>query len=438
MSSTDSIIMAQQYQQPPRTYSPLPQTDSPQHGPSNPYPSPINPGNPIKRQPLSPNPQSPYGSPNNIQLPNQVFSSPYYGSHANGASANHSYNPYQQPGSAANPSSNQIHSYGSQVSSPYSPNTHYNPYATTNSPSINHNYNTMPAPPSQPGPSGAMGPPSRPAVDKPTDINELGDVMAGSGVDLREEEAALSFAFNRAQQRREGGYGATSGGSNYTAPRENHYMQNAPGDRNSFYGAGTLNQSPEPQKSDEEIGAEARKKALRVKSEIHSYHLNDPFLYPKNLIEIMKKQAQTMQVSIPFGGHLNPLARPGSPPRELYVQGPDKNWVLKMLTSEDLLDVGSPYAEILALVSLATQERIRGLVEDAAALAKGRRIGSHGVVPLELADLAKGSGASETVAGLPTPSNSAVSPTSNPLKRMLTSLYCCKHMLTAIQAPIPR
>ena len=270
-----------------------------------------------------------------------------------------------------------------------------------------------------------MGPPSRPATDKPTDINELGDVIAGTGIDLREEELALSNAYSRAQQRQDSGYGANSAVSNHAAPRDNYYMQNVPGDRNSFYGAGTFNQYPGPPKSAEEIAAEARKKALRTKSEIQSYHLNDPFLYPKSLATLIKKQARNMQVVIPTVGHYNSQARPDAPPRQLIVQGPDKNEVLKMVTSEDFLDVGTAYGEILALLSLATQERIRGIVEDAAALAKGRRTGSHGVVPLELADLAKDSGATEAVAGLP-PSNSTVSPTSNPLKRRLTRIVALK------------
>ncbi|KAL2036822.1 hypothetical protein N7G274_010440 [Stereocaulon virgatum] len=214
--------------------------------------------------------------------------------------------------------------------------------------------------------------------------------MAHSGIDLREEEAALSFNFTRAQHRREGGYGATSGASSHTAPRDNYYMQNTPGDRNSFYGSGTFNQAAEaPTKSAEDLAAEA---------------------------------PSAMSVVIPSRGHYNPQARPGALPRELLVQGPDKNWVMKSVTSEELLDLESPYAEILALISLAAQERIRGLVEDAAALAKGRRMGSHGVVPLELADIATGSGASESVAGLPTPSNSAVSPISNPLKRSYSEM----------------
>lgn len=46
-----------------------------------------------------------------------------------------------------------------------------------------------------------MGPPSRPS-DKPTDINDLGDVLAGSGVDLREEEAAMFKCVSEHRRRR--------------------------------------------------------------------------------------------------------------------------------------------------------------------------------------------------------------------------------------------
>ena len=112
------------------------------------------------------------------------------------------------------------------------------------------------------------------------------------------------------------------------------------------------------------------------------------------------------------------------------MQGPDKNVQVKMVTTGEYLHTDSPYVEILSLLSLATEERLRGLVEDAATLAKGRRMGSSGVVPIELADLATGNGASEMVTGLPTPSNSAVSPTANPLKRKLPFLLIPANYLT--------
>ncbi|KMU82238.1 hypothetical protein CIHG_00024 [Coccidioides immitis H538.4] len=45
--------------------------------------------------------------------------------------------------------------------------------------------------PQPPPPPGSMGPPSRPAETKPTDAAELTDVLASSGIDVREEEAFL-------------------------------------------------------------------------------------------------------------------------------------------------------------------------------------------------------------------------------------------------------
>lgn len=146
---------------------------------ASPYANPIQPT--AKRQRLSPNPQSPYsaGSPPynspglaNITLPNQVFSSPYYGSQANGT-----------------PQSNTGSFYNTMNSAP--PNN-----APQDFPSSNNA-------PAQNGPpttiatqTGSMGPPSRPN-DKPTDMNDLVDVLSGSGVDLREEEAALTRRYTQ-------------------------------------------------------------------------------------------------------------------------------------------------------------------------------------------------------------------------------------------------
>jgi len=282
----------------------------------------------------------------------------------------------------------------------------------------------QPAPPSQSGVAGRMGPPERP-IDKPTDINELGDVMVGSGIDLREEEAALLNSYSKGQQQQATTYGSNSFnnfGPSYAPPRDNFYSQNVAGDRASFYGAGSFNQHPGPEKSAEEIAEENRKRVVRRRAEIHSYHLSNPFLSSGSLHKYLRKQAQGMQVVVPSAGLLE--SQPGHAPRQIALQGPDKNEVLKVVQGEDLLQPDAPLIEILCLISLAAEERIRGLVEDAATLAKGRRIGSHGIVPTELVELATGNGASETAAGLPTPIDSAGSPKDNPLKRMFGSLHC--------------
>lgn len=364
--------MAQPQQKyPPQAFSPL------QSG-GSPHSSFLGPN---KRQRLSPNAQSPYSSPGmtNIALPNQVFSSPYYGAQPNGAPPN---------GTMANSTYNTMN-----------PNTH----------------------------AGTMGPPSRP-VDKPTDMNELTDVLLGSGVDLKEEEAALLGRFNHNNQQQSdssfssglptpfNSFGSNASGTTTANNSYNVLSQNLPGDRSSFYGAGTFNQAATPYQSVEDRAEIERRRAIRRKAERRQYHLNDPFLLTGWVLRRITDLSQSMQVVVPNTGLLNSTNHIGQV-TEIAVTGPDNNEVLTTLKGQDLLYQDSPLVEILTLVSLAAGERVRAVVEDAAALAKGRRTGSHGVVPADLADLAVGTGDFESVTALPTPGNSAVSPKTNPLKR---------------------
>lgn len=366
------MAQPQHQQYAPRAFSPLQSGSSPNTNPPSFF-------GPNKRQRLSPNAQSPYSSPSiaNIALPNQVFSSPYYGAQPNGS----------MPA-----------------------NTHH---AAT--------------PPPQ---SGAMGPPSRPMDNKPTDMNELTDVLLGSGIDLKAEEAALlnrynpatpqqadaAFTSNLANSFNLHGSNLPSGGP--APPNTNVLSQNIPGDRSSFYGAGTFNQPPGLYQSKEEQANADRKRAIQRKIERRQYHLNDPFLFTSWVQRRIAKQAHEHQITMPNTGLLSSTNRTGEP-TEIAVTGPDKNEAIVTLKGQDLLYLDAPLVEILTLFSLATEKRLGALVGNAATLAKGRRIGSHGVVPADLLDLVTGDGAFETVNSLPTPGNSAVSPKTNPLKRML-------------------
>ena len=285
-------------------------------------------------------------------------------------------------------------------------------------------------PPPQSFRTGEMRPPARPD-DKPTDINDLGDVMVGSGIDLREEEAALLSSYGRSNQQQQGsGTGGSSFhnyGPSYVPPKDNYYSQNYAGNRPSFYGGGSFSQPPVTAQTAEQIATENRKRALRRKAEIHSYHLNNPFLSSGCVHKRLVKQAHNMQVQVPKAGLLQ--SQPGHAPREIALQGPDKNEVLKVVQGEDLLQPDAPLIELLSLLSLATEERLRGLVEDAATLAKGRRIGAHGVVPIELTDLATDESASEIVKREPVTNNGPVSLKGNPMKRMHAVLRCHVHLL---------
>ncbi|KAL8939115.1 MAG: hypothetical protein Q9211_002890 [Gyalolechia sp. 1 TL-2023] len=363
-----------QQQYPPRTFSPLQSTPSPQNGL---YAQPP----PNKRQRLSPNPQTPYHSPSmaNIALPNQVFSSPYTGSRPYGQPAHPTYNTFNpQP----------------------LPQQHQPPPQAE-----------------QPQQAGNMGPPSKPAEsNRPTDMNELSDVLMGSGVDLKEEEAALLNRYSQDASNLGDSLGYTQPGlsNNPAHSNLNFYSQNVPGGRDSFYGAGTFNQPAVPYQSAEEMAEVARKRGVRRKAEMEQYHLNNPFLFTGKLRQKMSVKARNERVQIPQGGLYHAQ---GQQEVQQFVMGPDKHERLVTLKGEDLLNHDAPLVDILTLISLATEERLHSLIEDAGALAVERRRGSSGVAPPEFSDVAAVNGAVEAAAGLPAPGNSTVSPKANPLKR---------------------
>jgi len=265
-----------------------------------------------------------------------------------------------------------------------------------------------------------MGPPSRPSAsdNKATDLNELGDVLFGVGVDLREEDAALlrSSANNAPSlqdQLSEAAY-QSHPNAKYPFSRDNYNSHNIAGGKESFYGAGNLNQPTGPNQS-EALEEAARDKEIRRKAAISSYHLNAPFLSPANLRRRLQKGLNNYQVKIDDTGLFR--AQDQYPvPRKFAVAGPDKNEIIKVVRGQDLLRHDAPYAELLTMLSLATEERLRMFVEDAATLAKGRRVGSHGLIPRDLANVAVGGEAMDAFATLPTPS-SATPPKINPLKR---------------------
>ncbi len=378
--------MAQPQQSyPPRTYSPMPSANPSSHqsflGPN-------------KRQRLSPHAQSPYNSPSipNIALPNQLYSSPRYGGQPADGMAYESRNP-----------------------------THNQP------------------------PNGAMGPPSRPSGDKPTDMNELSDVLVGSGVDLKEEEAALLGRFNLPSQRQAAAPSLSDFGTTYNNPSRtgsttaynsfNLLPQGGPGDRSSPYGSVPFNQQAAPNQPAEDPAEAEQRRAIRSRAEKLQYHANDPFLLigwvQQRLWQACKREGITRSNPgfVKSGIHaaqINEVAPPGM----------DLDGLLSTSRGQDLLSHDAPLVEFFTLISLAAKERLRGLIEEAAALAKGRRIGSHGIVPLELADLAAGIGDLVSPTTLPTPGNSAVSPKSNPLKRMNGLYYFGRMLYSSCNRPI--
>ena len=264
-----------------------------------------------------------------------------------------------------------------------------------------------------------MGPPSKPQVEKPTDLNQLQDVLQGSGIDIAQEDAALINSF---RQQDTGSSTGASGGNSGTSyqPRNqpNYYASNVPGGKDSFYGAGTFNQPSVPLRDLEEEKAEIERRAKRVLAEQKQYHLNAPFLNAGWVKKRITETANVTKVKASTSGVLMP--GPNAQPVSMWVHGQDGHEKLVKLRGEELLYSDSPLTEILTLISLATEERMRVVIEDAAVLAKSRKTKSLGVVPVDMVELADKTGVTEVGAALPTPNGSVVSPTSQGLKRMLT------------------
>ena len=264
-----------------------------------------------------------------------------------------------------------------------------------------------------------MGPPSRP-TDKPTDMNELSDVLVGSGIDLKEEEAALLGRFNLPSQRQAA---APSLGTSSNAGAASAYntfnllSQSITGDRFGPYGAVASNQQAVRYPPADDSAESDHRRAIRRRAEKIQHHANDPFLatswVQQRLWHAVKKEGITRSSPgmAKFTNHaagMNDISSPGL----------DINGLLSTSKGQDSFSHDAPLMEFFTLISLAAKERLRGLVEEAATLAKGRRMGSSGVVPPEFTELAAGPGDIGVVTALPTPGNSAVSPKSNPLKRM--------------------
>ncbi|TGZ83315.1 hypothetical protein EX30DRAFT_304589, partial [Ascodesmis nigricans] len=137
----------------------------------------------------------------------------------------------------------------------------------------------------------SMPPPTTPA-SKPTDPNDLADALTSAGIDLKAEEAQLA----------------------------------------SFVPGGP--------RSQEEI----YQQAMRQQAEHRSHHLNNPFLNPRAVNQILLKKTTS--------DHCQPF---------------------NVIEPNGAISLAGQGADIMTLLSLASRERMRDLLTRAVALAKARR-----------------------------------------------------------------
>ncbi|KAL5118000.1 hypothetical protein ACEQ8H_004146 [Pleosporales sp. CAS-2024a] len=321
---------------------------------------------PAKRQRLSPNPPSPapYQSP---------FAQPPY--------------PPSQPPSpyAMSPQ------YTGHLSVPGSP-------ATQQPPPF---HQPQPYPRPNGAPQGSMPPPKVPyskaqddaELEKPngrdSDVNNLSDVLSGGIVDLRAEEDLLLHSYGN----RTPFHSQAAGASSRPNPSFNHWSQQSA--HGAFQGAGALSQGLTQEQHEAEF-LRKHEQAARILNESAQQPLTDPFLAANVLRHRIAKRAYETGIQVNLDGLFDKI--PEKQPRESTrtVQAGANGEQVVGLEAASLLNQNAPLVEILSLITLAAEERIRTLVEDAYALSQGRQHTSHGLVPPQLADIAAVDNKAET------------------------------------------
>lgn len=237
---------------------------------------------------------------------------------------------------------------------------------------------------------GTMGPPQRPAEKPPEpkeeppekhlDVNELADLVTSSGVDLRQEEEFMAASYRN--ERYYQSFDSTR--SAQTSPQTSFDLLN--GSFGALGNHGTLSRQPQPTMTAEEELNEKHRQAARKVNESQSKHLQNSFLLGNAMQTRMNAIAKREEVKMPQDGLFHRTVQEA---RNNMARGADGSSI-QALQAPSILNRGSSLEPILSLISLAASERIRGLVEDAYGICRGRQTSADGVVPPDWADIAEG------------------------------------------------
>lgn len=218
-----------------------------------------------------------------------------------------------------------------------------------------------------------------------TDINDLSDVLTASGIDLKEEENYLAGTYRPA--------GSTPTTASTFAGGNQQGIGLGILPPGGLPGSGPLSKDPVSDKTVEQELLEKHQKAAREHAARKQAHLSDPFLHPNVLRYRLDKLTKRTGIHLSADGVSE---KPSDVPRAVQTavivsHTADPSGIVST-KANCIVDPKAPLAELITLLSLATQERIRGILEDSLSFSRGRRTGSDGVVPPDWGDLAIGSG----------------------------------------------
>lgn len=218
---------------------------------------------------------------------------------------------------------------------------------------------------------GSMGPPSRPA-DKTTDIRSLEDPLAGTGVNLDEEERNLTNSTYYSQQSGMNVSFDSQGSSFGPSPAGDSFER--PG------AAGYLNGHDEtPEELQRRTESEANFRAARWAQ----HPLWDAFLQGDPLEKKLNKCAYENGIKSPKDG-LFYATKSHTRPQTTRVTGQDgASQIIDRGQAILSADSGDALGDMMKLLVLATKDRITGLLDHSGRLACERRDHSTGRIPVE-------------------------------------------------------
>lgn len=244
-----------------------------------------------------------------------------------------------------------------------------------------------------------MGPPARPADrhltersgerqarDLSADMNSLTDVMFGTGVDLKAEEAAMMASYRDSQQS-QSFHSHNSQTSSTLTPNNSFDAARS----FSLPSSGVLSQTASQQRVEDEVAAE-QKRTARIFNERQQAPLYNPFLQIDVLRQIVQRKAYENGVKTNVEG----LFVRTQGVRTTVMNGQNGTGGIVKAQTGSWITEGAPLVDVLALLTLAASERIRTLADDAYGLARGRQASSDGIVDPDWAAMAVGQGAEGT------------------------------------------
>lgn len=229
------------------------------------------------------------------------------------------------------------------------------------------------------------------------DVNNISDVLTGSGIDLRAEEEYMTHSFGN--RNLGNSFNSQASGSTVSPHGSfNAWSQGASG-HGAFQGTGPLSQPMSQEQQEAEL-LRKHEQAARAYAESAQAPLTDPMLNANVLRHKIASRTYDNGINVNLEGLFDRIPDKPQNVTRTSMTGADGESITA-LQADSLLNQNAPFVEILSLITLAAEERLRTVLEDAFALSQARQNTSQGVVPPNLTDLALANGQTQDVTAIP-------------------------------------